>query len=136
MLSRTEENYLRAISELEGRLGHARMRDIALEMGVKSPTATQMVQKLAEMGLADYRRREGVRLTREGKKVARDIAFKYDTFLRFFKLVGVPRQIAFRDACLLEHYLHAETARRLRGFLDAVEQNPWLLKSVSEMAPK
>ncbi len=43
-LSRTEENYLRAIAGFEKRVGHARVRDISVELGVKSPTVTQMAQ--------------------------------------------------------------------------------------------
>lgn len=127
-LSRTEENYLRVIGTLEKSAGYARIRDIALEMRVKSPTATQMVQKLSQKGLADYKPREGIRLSGEGAGIAEKITMRYEVFLRLFKLIGIPDKIAFRDACAIEHQLHTETAQALRKFLERLEKNPDAMK--------
>lgn len=127
-LSRTEENYLRAIAALEKIAGYARIRDIASELRVKSPTATQMVQKLAEKGLAVYKPREGIKLSKEGKEIAEKLTMRYEVFLRLFRLIGIPDRIAFRDACAIEHYLHAETAQALRKFLEKLEKHPDAVK--------
>jgi DtxR family Mn-dependent transcriptional regulator len=70
MNSFTEENYLKAIYHLLLRTQSATTNDIALSMGTKAASVTDMLKKLAEKKLINYARYQGVSLTGEGERVA------------------------------------------------------------------
>lgn len=122
MLSRTAENYLRAIYDLVEERGYARVRDIASSLGVKPASACEMLGRLDRLGLVDYRKRGGISLTSEGRKAAALVNGRYKVFLRLFEIAGVPREVAFRDACALEHYVSDQTNRSLQGLVDRLER--------------
>jgi len=67
----SEENYLKAIYHL-GKLGNESVSTnaIAERMSTKASSVTDMVKKLAEKGLANYAKYQGVSLTKDGCKVA------------------------------------------------------------------
>jgi DtxR family Mn-dependent transcriptional regulator len=77
MNSFTEENYLKAIYHLLLRTQSATTNDIALSMGTKAASVTDMLKKLAEKKLINYARYQGVSLTGEGEKVALKIIRKH-----------------------------------------------------------
>jgi DtxR family Mn-dependent transcriptional regulator len=77
MNSFTEENYLKAIYHLLLRTQSATTNDIALSMGTKAASVTDMLKKLAEKKLINYARYQGVSLTGDGEKVALKIIRKH-----------------------------------------------------------
>ena len=85
MPTSTAENYLKAILTLSGGTdGAVATGAIAETLGVTPGTITTMVKSLAAQGLLEYRSREGVRLTAEGRKAALVVVRKHrlvETFL-------------------------------------------------------
>lgn len=71
MLTAAEENYLKAIYHLsdEGRKSVS-TNDIAAEMKTKPASVSDMLRKLAEKEVINYRKYYGVNITPEGKKLA------------------------------------------------------------------
>jgi DtxR family Mn-dependent transcriptional regulator len=68
------EDYLKAIWRLSHQEGErVPVGDIAAHLRVSAPSVTGMVQKLKGMGLVQYARYEGVRLTPKGRKIALEI---------------------------------------------------------------
>nr|WP_255777856.1 metal-dependent transcriptional regulator [Mariniradius sediminis] len=66
-----EENYLKAIYHLSdgGKKGVA-TNDVSHAMRTKPASVTDMMQKLGEKGVIEYRKYYGVHLTEDGKKLA------------------------------------------------------------------
>ncbi|HDH27945.1 MAG TPA: MarR family transcriptional regulator, partial [Euryarchaeota archaeon] len=50
-----------------------RISQVSEGLGISPPSAVQMLKKLEARGLVNYRRREGVQLTEEGRRVATQI---------------------------------------------------------------
>ena len=69
-LSRSHEDYLKVIYDLEARFGVAQTNAIAEVLNLARPSVSQMMTRLAELGLVNYERHRGVRLTKSGRKAA------------------------------------------------------------------
>jgi len=84
-MTQSEENYLKAIYHLgKAKSGVISTNAIAEEMQTKPSSVTDMVKKLAEKGLLNYKRYQGVSLTTEGKQKALSVIRKHrlwETFL-------------------------------------------------------
>jgi len=104
------EDYLETIFRLVGKSGFARVRDIAKARDVRPASVTPAVKRLDEMGLVEYQRREYVGLTEKGESAARRIYARHQVLRQFFTgILGLPPDIAERDACAAEHAMSPET---------------------------
>lgn len=70
MISRTEENYLKALSNLSNESGEVNVNELSKALDIKMPTVTSMMKKLAEKKLVYYESYKPLRLTDKGKKEA------------------------------------------------------------------
>jgi len=122
MITNSTENYLRAISALAGENGYAYTTDIAKELGVKSPSVTNMLQELGKKGLIIYKKYSGARLTDEGAKIARKTAEYHAVFKKFLKKISVPERLAQKDAWVMEHGLSSSTLRQMSKFVQFAEK--------------
>lgn len=77
MISFTEENYLKALFNLAGDNGEVNVNDLSKALGIKMPTVTSMMKKLAEKKLVHYESYKPLRLTDKGKKEASLIIRKH-----------------------------------------------------------
>ena len=124
MLSRKAEDYLEAILEITEQKGYARIRDIASALAIKPPSAVEMVKRLNDMGLVEYRKYDGVRLTPKGREIAGVVKERHDTIRSFLEIIKVSKKIANKDACIIEHELEPETIERLKKFVRFVKTAP------------
>jgi len=70
-LTTAEENYLKAIYHLsEGGKKSTSTNDISKEMNTKPASVSDMLRKLGEKKVIEYRKYYGVNITEEGKKMA------------------------------------------------------------------
>ena len=69
-LTQALEMYVKTIHELEEEFGAAAPSDIAEKLSVKAPSVTSALQKLRDLGMAEYQRYQHVNLTEKGRKVA------------------------------------------------------------------
>ncbi|RLD30107.1 MAG: metal-dependent transcriptional regulator [Bacteroidetes bacterium] len=78
MVTQSEENYLKAIYHL-GKQGSISVSTnaIAEKMTTKASSVTDMLKKLAEKELVDYKKYQGVSLTKEGKIIAANVVRKH-----------------------------------------------------------
>lgn len=122
MISRTAENYLRAIYEAIGKKSYVRVKDIAEKLDVSPPSVIEMLDKLNKENLIIYEKRSGISLTEKGKKTAAIVNERYRVFLKLFEIAGVPPKTAYRDACLLEHYISDDTNRSIQYLVEKLEK--------------
>ena len=70
MNSLTEENYLKALLTLANESGEVNVNELSRHLGIKMPTVTSMMKKLAQKGLIHYESYKPLRLTDAGRRVA------------------------------------------------------------------
>ncbi len=78
MVTLSEENYLKAIYHL-GKQGSLAIstNTIANKMSTKASSVTDMLKKLADKKLVDYKKYQGVSLTKKGKDIASNVIRKH-----------------------------------------------------------
>jgi len=84
MLSRSEEDHVKAVHALLQGGSTASTTDIAERLGIKASSVTVMLKKLAEKGLMKHQPYHGVQLTAKGKTAALKLVRKHrlwETFL-------------------------------------------------------
>ena len=78
MLSKSEENYLKAIFHLSVKTEKGISTNaIAQQLDAKASSVTDMVKKLAEKELVFYKKYQGVTLTSTGEKIAANVIRKH-----------------------------------------------------------
>lgn len=112
------EMYLKAIYEIEATRGTATVTEIADRLAVKAPSVTVALRRLSDLGMVRYERYRSVRLTKRGKRLARQLNRAYRVFSELFVLLGVPEEIADADACSIEHNIHDLTLRKAELFVE------------------
>ena len=124
MRKKSVEDYLEVIYMLSSKKGYARIVEIASELKVKTPSATEMIQKLAKEGYIEYEPYQRIKLAKKGEELAKKVYRRHKILTDFLMILGVDREVAERDACEMEHSLHPETLRRLTKFVEFVRQAP------------
>jgi DtxR family Mn-dependent transcriptional regulator len=70
MISFTEENYLKSVFHLSNVSSEVSVKDVSADLGIKMPTVTSMMKKLAAKGLVEYKSYKPVKLTPRGQTEA------------------------------------------------------------------
>lgn len=108
-IGRSGEDYLEAIGHLCHKNGAAQVSDIAQMLGVKKPSVTAAMRKLADYGLIEYHQYAPITLTQEGESYAERVIYAHNILLRFMtEIAGLAPERADEAACLIEHILTYE----------------------------
>lgn len=118
------EDYVEVMYELILEKGYARIVDISAHLHVSSPTATKMIQKLADDGLVVYERYRGVALTDAGTALAKSLRERHSIVMDFLRLLDVDEGTAHRATEGIEHHLDAETLERLARLVEHARADP------------
>ncbi|GAL60656.1 metal-dependent transcriptional regulator [Algibacter lectus] len=126
MVTLTEENYIKAIYHL-GKQGENNVSTnaIAKEMETKASSVSDMVKKLSEKGYADYKKYQGVTLTKEGKLIAVNIVRKHRLWEVFLsEKLNFSWDEIHDVAEQLEHIKSEKLIKQLDAFLDYPSHDP------------
>jgi DtxR family transcriptional regulator, Mn-dependent transcriptional regulator len=117
-LSKSLEDYLESIYVLQENSDVVRVRDLAKEHNVSPSSVSVAMQKLSDLELIDYNRRDYLKLSDRGKKIASKIYSKHNTLYDFLRgVLGVDDKTAYEDACKMEHSLSEKSFLKLSKFL-------------------
>ncbi|MEM3031060.1 MAG: metal-dependent transcriptional regulator [Candidatus Micrarchaeia archaeon] len=118
MPGRSEEDYLKAIYELQSRHNRgARVSEIAAALGVADASVSEMLERLAREGLVERKKYGAVSLTKEGAEKAGGMVRKHRLLEVFFeRLLGLKKEF-HREAHALEHALSEKASERLARLL-------------------
>jgi DtxR family Mn-dependent transcriptional regulator len=123
--SASMEDYLEAVEMLRAEGGAVRVKEISALLGVKMPSVTAAMKRLSDEKLVVHEKYGRVRLTRAGKKAAKDVFRRHEVLRRFLVgILDIDPQTAAEDACRMEHTISAHTLERLAKFLSFVESSP------------
>jgi len=117
------ENYLETILLLGKKLGVVRSIDVAREMGFSKPSISRAMNLLKDGGFITIDGRNFIFLTEEGERIAKSVYARHFFLTRFLTSIGVPDDIAEKDACRMEHVLSPETFEKLQQFSDERENS-------------
>src|SRR5579864_7561502 len=103
-LTRSQQDYLKALYLLHGDQRPVPTRDLAQRLGISSPSVSEMVARLSAQGLVEHDRYRGQQLTREGKKVAIELVRHHRLMEMFLvKILGYSWDEVHEEAERLEH---------------------------------
>lgn len=105
-LTSAHEDYLKAIYLLSASEQNVSNSALATHMGVAPASATNMVKKLADLGLVEYEPYRGTSLTPTGEQVALEI-LRHHRLLELFlhKTLDIPWDQVHTEAEKLEHVI-------------------------------
>ncbi|HUR69125.1 MAG TPA: transcriptional regulator MntR [Candidatus Thermoplasmatota archaeon] len=118
------EDYVEVIYELILERGAAQVVDISAHLSVSSPTASKMMQKLADDGLVIYERYRAIALTDAGTQLAKRVRQRHDIVMDFLRLLGVDDTAAHRATEGIEHHLEPATLDRLAKLVAYAKEHP------------
>ena len=110
------EDYVELIAELIHDHGEARPVEIAARLGVRPPTVTKALDRLAREGLITRAKYRSVFLTDEGRALARECRRRHEIVLRFLLSLGLDAETAERDAEGIEHHVSERTLALFAAF--------------------
>jgi len=126
MNSFTEENYLKAIFKLGNKTkGGVSTNSIAEALETKASSVTDMVKKLSDKKLVNYKKYQGVTLTKEGNKIAVSIIRNHRLWEVFLvEKLNFKWDEVHDLAEDLEHIKSEKLTDQLDAFLDFPKYDP------------
>jgi DtxR family Mn-dependent transcriptional regulator len=122
------QDYLKAIyhlSEAGDDEGLITTSQVADALAVTAASASNMLKKLDQMGLAVQTKRQGVELTDRGRQAALEVIRHHrllETYLA--TRLGVPWDEVHREAEILEHHLSEDLEARIAAELGHPDRDP------------
>ena len=108
-----EQDYLKAIHRLGGAEQQASPADIAARLGVRAPSVTGMLKRLAEARWIDYEPGRGARLTERGIAEARRVIRRHRLIeLLLTRVLGLDWSEVDAEAEAIEHAVSPRMERR------------------------
>ena len=119
------QDYLREIYKLRLEGGRATTSAIAERMGVRPPSVTAMLKRLAALGLVEHTPYHGVELTPAGERVALEV-IRHHRLLELYlaETLGIGIDDVHEEADKLEHVLSEELEARIDRALGYPTHDP------------
>jgi len=126
MFSLSEENYLKAVFHLERSFPTGVSTNaLAEEMNTKASSVTDMIKRLSEKKLVDYKKYQGVKLSKLGRQTAVDVIRKHRLWEVFLvEKLGFSWDEVHEVAEQLEHIKSDKLIKELDRFLDFPKRDP------------
>ena len=88
--------------------------DVSRAMGFSKPSVSIALKRLKNQGYIDIDGFDHIILLPEGEKVAKEIYERHEVLSAVFMELGVPEEIAIKDACRIEHVISKETVEAFK----------------------
>lgn len=111
------ENYLEQLLLLSREKEKVRAVDLCAALGFSRPTVSVMLRELRDGGFVLTSDNGALSLTEKGAEVANKIYERHCLITAMLVAIGVPVEVAKKDACLLEHDISEETLCCIRRFV-------------------
>jgi DtxR family Mn-dependent transcriptional regulator len=124
-LSRSVEDYLKAIYQLTEREPDAATSDIAQRLGVAPASVTGMVKRMTESGLLEHEPYRGARLTAQGRQAALAVVRRHRIIEAYLiNTLGYDWANVHDEAERLEHAVSDELIERMAFALGGPRYDP------------
>ena len=112
------EDYLEAILVVQQHSGHCRSVDVANHLGFTKASVSGAVSNLSRLGYARKLADGNLVLTEKGMAYAESVLLRHRLLTDVLVRLGVPPEIAEKDACRIEHDISAETYDRIKAWYE------------------
>lgn len=123
-LTASMEDYLEMIYRLSMDLGFTRIHDLSDALNVQPPSATKMVQKLAELNFLKYERYGVIMLKEEGKVLGETLLRRHNTIKEFLEMLGVSKIDTLEETEKVEHTISDSTVKCFEAYISFMKNNP------------
>ncbi len=113
-IQESAEDYLEAILYLSERNEHVRSIDVVHHLGLSKPSVSVYLKNLRINGYINMDDKGYLNLTESGMNIAVKIYERHKILSQIFISLGVSEDIAYKDACRIEHDLSDETFQALK----------------------
>lgn len=119
------EDYLKAIYELETRVGSAGTSEVAIALHVAPASVTGMIRRLAGQGYLDHEPYKGVRLTDAGRHIALRTIRRHRILESYLtRVLGYPWDLVHDEAERLEHAASDALIERMSAAMGHPTEDP------------
>jgi DtxR family Mn-dependent transcriptional regulator len=130
-LTSAMEDYLEMIYRSSIKEGYVRINVLSDMLNVRPSSATKMVQKLASLGLLDYKKYGIVFLTSYGRELGEFLLKRHNIIEKFLKNIGIEENI-LKETELIEHNVSANTLRNIEILNNFIDENPEFVEKLRE----
>src|SRR6267378_8470436 len=124
-LTRSVEDYLKAIYHLSNQGGFAATSDIAASLEVSPPSVSGMVKRLSETGLIEHVPYRGVQLTQQGRRAALKMIRRHRILEVYLtQQLGYDWDSVHEEAERLEHAVSDQLIERMSAALGHPRYDP------------
>jgi DtxR family Mn-dependent transcriptional regulator len=124
-LTRSVEDYLKAIYHLSSQGGFAATSDIAAHLAVSPPSVSGMIKRLSETGLIEHVPYRGVQLTAQGRRAALKMIRRHRVLEVYLtQQLGYDWDSVHDEAERLEHAVSDELIERMARALGDPHYDP------------
>jgi DtxR family Mn-dependent transcriptional regulator len=131
LLTSAMEDYLEMIYRNSLQEGYIRINMLSELLNVKPSSATKMVQKLANLGLLDYKKYGIISLTEDGREIGKFLLNRHNIIEKFLKTIGVKENILVETE-LIEHNISVNTLNNINVLNKFFEENPEVITGFEE----
>lgn len=108
------EDYLETILKLQQTKGNVRSIDIANELNFSKPSVSVAMKNLREKGYIQMADNGFITFTESGRQRAELVLERHTVLSQWLIGMGVPADIALKDACRIEHDLSEESFEAIK----------------------
>ena len=123
-LTASQEDYLEMIYRLSLKTGFTRINELSAALNCKPPSATNMVQKLAEIKLLKYEKYGVLVLEEEGKMLGEALLNRHNVIESLLRILDVSEAEVLEETEKIEHTISKETTRCFQDFVQFIKDNP------------
>ena len=113
-MQESAQDYLESILIISKQKGNVRATDICNYFGYARATVSVFMKQLKQNGYVHIDEHNHITLTDAGREIAEEMYERHMFLTEFFKGIGVPEDIAAKDACRVEHYVSAVTFQAMK----------------------
>lgn len=113
-LGKSKEDYLKAIFILQLKLSTVRSKNVAEYLGFSKASVSVAMKQLRSKNYIIMDDGCGLHLSPKGESLASQVYERYIFFTNLLCKMGVPIEIAKKDACLIEHVISTESFDKLK----------------------
>lgn len=124
LLTASMEDYLEMIYRLSLNTGYTRIHELSDAINVKPPSATKMVQKLAELKLLKYERYGILILENAGKRLGETLLNRHNVIESFLMIIDVQEADVLEETEKIEHTINKKTTKCFQDFVEFIKDNP------------
>ena len=123
-LTASMEDYLEMIYRLSLNTGYTRIHELSDALNCNPPSATKMVQKLAEIKLLKYEKYGVVVLEEGGKVLGEALLNRHNVIESFLRILDISESDILEETEKIEHTISKQTTKCFQDFVQFIKANP------------